>query len=70
MATIEETPGCLIIENSPANNEYIHHVILDNIELIPGVCMAATIQMNIEYMFRLKQIINLRSESASTPLMQ
>ena len=55
MATIAETPGEIVIQNTPTTTEMIRRVEPDHAERIVGVRMAFTAQMKTEFKYRLSQ---------------
>ena len=55
MATIAETPGNIIIHNTPTTSETIRRVEPDHAERILGVHMAVNAQMTTEFTHRLSQ---------------
>ena len=68
MATIAETPGDIMIQNTPTTTEIIRRVKLNHAERILGVRMAVTAQMKTEYMYRLQQSQELAARIKKAPL--
>ena len=59
MATITETPGEIIIQNTPTTTETIRRVEPVHAERILGVRIAVTAQMKNEFKYRLTQALEL-----------
>ena len=68
MASIQESPGNLIIQNTPTSNECIRRVEPEYAERILGVRMSATEKMKIEFDFRLVQARELAVHIRRAPL--
>ena len=70
METIDETPGNLIKQNTHTTSECTRQVKPSHIERILGIKIAATAQMKIEYIYWLKQTIELASRIHRAPLLR
>ena len=68
MATIQDTPGDLIIKDTPTKSVHIRRVEPSHAERILEVRMAATAQMTTEYAYRLAQARELASRIRRAPL--
>ena len=68
MATIAETPGEIIIQNTSTTTETIRRVEPNHAERILGVRMAVTAQMKTEYTYRLSQSQEIAARIKKVPL--
>jgi len=68
MATIAETPGDILIQNTPTTAVTIRRVEPNHAERILGVRMSVTAQMKTEYTYRLSQSQDLAARIKKAPL--